>query len=250
MIQLRNNLCSAKSVATLIGRLAPGRGAQTGRRGVLLTMGVSLLLQKAPQNTSAHVFEHRKNRVKRFCQMGVDPPDLATRPETTVTISGDRKRRLIDRGAGRALRERSGGWTITKAQDIGADICDFLRREDQVWHLRVRRCEEHPQGRRRHAASIGDIQEGWSDNNASWFLLLGLHHMTGIACFESESVSGGRVAILRMRAHGGQGQNCDGRESARDHWHDLSPWQARHSSQKRLAKAVHKVDELIGDANN
>ena len=38
---------------------------------------------------------------------------------------------------------RSGG-RATKAKNVGANICDFFGREDQVRHLRVRRCQEHP----------------------------------------------------------------------------------------------------------
>jgi hypothetical protein len=32
-------------------------------------------------------------------------------------------------------------------------------------------------------------------------------------------VPGSRVAILRMRAPGRKGQDCGGRQPARDHWH-------------------------------
>jgi hypothetical protein len=39
---------------------------------------------------------------------------------------------------------RSGGRAITKAENVGANICDFFRREDQVRHLWVRCCKEHP----------------------------------------------------------------------------------------------------------
>ena len=48
-------------------------------------------------------------------------------------------------------------------------------------------------------------------------LLLGLHHMAGTACSASESIPGGRVTILRMRAGGDQDQSCGGYQPARDH---------------------------------
>ena len=107
--------------------------------------------------------------------------------------------------AGCAYAGRSGGWTIAKAENVGSDISNFFRREDQVRHLRVRRCEEHPQSRRGHAACIGDIPESRSDDDASWFLLLGLHDMAGVTRFASESMPSGDVAALRMRIRGGHG---------------------------------------------
>ena len=39
---------------------------------------------------------------------------------------------------------RSGGRAMTKAENVGADIGDFFGRKDQVRHLRVRGCKEHP----------------------------------------------------------------------------------------------------------
>ena len=38
---------------------------------------------------------------------------------------------------------RSGGWAITEAENVGADIRDLVQREDEVRHLRVRRRKEH-----------------------------------------------------------------------------------------------------------
>jgi hypothetical protein len=60
-------------------------------------------------------------------------------------------------GAVLAYTHRSGGCAITEAENVGDDICRLFRRKDQVWHLRVRRSEENPQGGRSHAAGVGNV---------------------------------------------------------------------------------------------
>ena len=87
---------------------------------------------------------------------------------------------------------------MTHTENVGAESPISSDVRIRFWHLRVRGRQEHQQGRRGHAAGIGDIAESRSDNDASRFLLLGLHHMAGVTCFPGESVAGRNIAILRV----------------------------------------------------
>ena len=103
----------------------------------------------------------------------------------------------------------------------------------------MRRCEEHPQRGRRDAAGVGDIPESRSDNNTSRCALFGLHHMAGVACFTSEGMPGGDVAILRMRTDGSRARIAAGATRRVCCGMILLLGRRAHLSQKRLEMGAH-----------
>src|SRR5215472_14970648 len=82
----------------------------------------------------------------------------------------------------------------------------LVRREEEVWHLRVRARQENPDRRCRHPANVRNVVERWPDFKYSRRPRFRVDDMTGSASFACDGVAGPDIAVLRFRAESRCGQ--------------------------------------------